>query len=230
MTSLETEYSFTAAIRSKGEQGNAWKLEFDWKLPGSKFPFVLYGRDWEDIEGWDVGDRPEVVIERGNLKEGKDGRYSTDYFYDLVSIDTPSNAERPTPQRDSSSIPHPSGKGIQEQPPAPSLDPIQERIERGMAFNAAYTLLAQRPLQESLVDEDFIADLRRLRDVILREVVQVPVAPMHYCYDHEATRIQNPKSNNWAHQLPDKTWCVEAQDAATPAAGPGAEAETGDLP
>ena len=89
MTTLATEYRFTAAINSKGKQGNGWKVEFNYQLPGSKYPFVLYGQNFDDIEGWNVGDEPEVVIARGKLKADKDGKYSTDYFYDLVSIEVP---------------------------------------------------------------------------------------------------------------------------------------------
>ena len=85
-TDLPLEYTFIAKITSKGKQGSSWKLEFDWQLPGSRFPFVLYGRDPEDIKNWRDGDCPEVSITRGLLKGGKTGQYASDYFYDLVSM------------------------------------------------------------------------------------------------------------------------------------------------
>src|SRR3990167_4620203 len=88
MPQVADSYQFQAAIQSKGKQRNndGWTLTVDWKLPGSKFELVLYGQDWDDIEGWNVGDCPLISINRGNLKDGKEGKYTSDYFWDLADI------------------------------------------------------------------------------------------------------------------------------------------------
>ena len=55
---------------------------------------------------------------------------------------------------------------------------------------------------------DPINFLWELRDKIYRNVTKRPFQPEHYCYQHQAERIQNPKSSNWEHKLGDAIWCV----------------------
>ena len=87
-TAIESQYHFTAEVKSKGKQQNrdGWAMVVDWKLPGSKFDLTLYGQDWETVQGFEVGETAIITINQGNLKANKDGRYSTDYFWDMVSI------------------------------------------------------------------------------------------------------------------------------------------------
>jgi hypothetical protein len=68
----------------------------------------------------------------------------------------------------------------------PPKDALQTRIEIGMAFNAAYTLLASSlPLLSPIDDPaDFSTHaLRVLRDRIYNEVILQPVAPAGYAYN-----------------------------------------------
>ena len=223
MTTLPLEYQFTAPITSKGRQGNGWKLEFDWNLPGSKFPFVLYGQSFDDIEGWDVGDRPNVHVARGSLKSGKEGRYSTDYFYDLVSIDNEAisqpRADAPAP----SATALRSGKGIpHERPETPPEEPgsfqanIQYRIQLGMAFNAAVSLTAGTMPEDqndafdlATLDQWRLQRIRYLRDRLFNEVILVPVAPPHWCYRHDIQNVQSTKTQVWGHVLEGRPPCTE---------------------
>ena len=43
-TATESQYHFTAEVKSKGKQQNrdGWSMVVDWKLPGSKFDLTLY--------------------------------------------------------------------------------------------------------------------------------------------------------------------------------------------
>ncbi len=135
-TDLPLDYTFIARITSKGKQGSSWKLEFDWQLPGSRFPFVLYGRDPQDIEGWSDGDCPEVTIARGVLKSGKTGQYASDYFYDLASMEAPVNGYPDTFQ------PTPPDPRRGQAPSAATdwRDPTRASIERQVALKAAVEL------------------------------------------------------------------------------------------
>ena len=137
MTTLPVEYRFVARITSKGKQGSSWKLEFDWNLPGSRFPFVLYGRDPADIESWHDGECPEVTITRGLLKSGKTGQYASDYFYDLVSMLIPDEGARHAVPVLAPDTPAPWG----EPTPDPGWrDPVRASIERQVALKAAVEL------------------------------------------------------------------------------------------
>lgn len=133
MTAEATQQVFIATIKGIGEQGAGWKMEFDWKLPGSKFPFVLYGRDSLDIEGWAIGDRAEVTITQGNLKADKTGRYASDYFYDLVSLESVSADVSPRPK-----TPPPFPRSTEPTTPSKTpQDPRQVSIERQVALKEA---------------------------------------------------------------------------------------------
>ena len=231
MTTQATEYTFVAAINSKGRQGGNWKLEFDWKLPGSKFPFLLYGREDSDIEGWNVGDTPQVTVAQGNLKSGKTGQYPSDFFYDLVSMEIPdgplvgreprTTGPHPTFVKDGPPVMPDYDEPEPQWPAPPPVDHIQARIEKGMAFNAAVALLAQQRLSLPVL----FSRLRQLRDALLHGVIRVPVAPPHFCYEHETERVQSPRTGAWGHRLPDGKGCVDTgAGAAAPATG-GAEVE-----
>ena len=222
MTTLAQDYQFTAPITGKGKQGNGWKLEFDWNLPGSKFPFVLYGQSFDDIEGWDVGDRPNVHVARGSLKAGKEGRYSTDYFYDLVSIDNEAISQPRANAPGPSAALLRSGKGIpQESPETPPQEPetfqdhVQYRIQLGMAFNAAVSLIGVAMPIVGGIEEDQNLDywrlrrIRYLRDRLLKEVILVPVAPPHWCYRHDVQNIKSTKTGVWGHLLEGRSPCTE---------------------
>lgn len=212
-TAIQDSYSFNAKLKSKGEQRNndGWTITLDWKLPGSQYDLVLYGRDWGEVEGVGVGDFREWIIRKGNLKQGKDGKYTSDYFWDLEGFDEPPNeplAEpfvgKPLP--DAAQAPQ---RGSQE----PPSDDIQTRIEKGMAFNAAYTLVSAVRGSTGMDYEAAVPRIRWLRDLIYHEVIQMPVAPAHYCYSCEQAFVLGPAGANgspgrWRHRLGDG-WCME---------------------
>ena len=70
--------------KPKSQKGFALTLAHTW--PSSKFPTVLYGQDEEQVKGLAPGDAVAVLVQKGNLKQGKDPKYETSYFWDMVSI------------------------------------------------------------------------------------------------------------------------------------------------
>lgn len=214
---LSETYTFTATITSKGKQGSNWKLEFDWQLPGSRFPFVLYGREPTDIEGWNPGDTVLVSIAQGNLKSGKTGQYSTDFFYDMVSIEEPQakepvaakkaieatdDAGRRVPPWDKSNQASATPKRNPEEPP-----PVPQALGACQNHAMAFIESGIMPIPEG---RDPINYLWELRDMVYRGVNKKPYQPQPFCYQHETDLIKSAKSGAWGHVLPDGTACVDA--------------------
>ena len=214
-TQVQDEYIFTSRIKSLGEQQNneGWRLELEWKLPGSKFPLSLYGMKWEDVEGWKSGSTAEIHISKGNLKNDKDGRYTSDYFWDLTYIAEPSGEHLVTwstptgdaelPSRTASPEPQ---RGALTRP-----DDVQTRIDIGMAFNAAYTLVSAVRGSTGMDYEAAVPRIRWLRDLIYHEVIQKGIAPEGYCYLHEE-HCRQGKTGKWGHQRDDGLWCVDHEN------------------
>ena len=218
----QTEFNFTKPIVGKSKRGNAWAIEFDWKLPGSKYNLVVYERDPETIEGWNVGDCPTVTIVQGALKEGKDGQYNTDYFYDLASIEEASDspedwgraAGQTTPPLPDRQRTPPTAQGRikplhEDAPPLPqALGACQNHA---MAFIQS-GIIAVPP------DRDPLNFLWELRDRIYRNVNQRPYQPEHWCYQHQCQNEQSKRSGLWGHVMPSGAPCIEPQDATTESA------------
>jgi len=221
-TQVQDEYIFTSRVKSLGEQqnNNGWRLELEWKLPGSKFPLWLYGMDWEDVKGWGAGSTAEVHISKGNLKNDKDGRYTSDYFWDLTYIAEPSNIliipSEEVPLTDVPRMPSPTASPEPRRGALSRPDDVQTRIDIGMAFNAAYTLLSTDPLcYWDAMKMDVATKVRMFRDHLYREVIQKGIAPEGYCYLHEEG-CQQGKTGKWGHQIDDGVWCVNGIEQVHP--------------
>ena len=129
-------------------------------------------------------------------------------YRDIVSIepaDAPSGSQEPDAMEDHFEEQGDQRDGRQTREPVkPPKEPIQERIEIGMAFNGAYTLIASQGCQGEMV-----AEIRMLRDRLLHEVILIPPAPAHYCYEHEAAR-SSIKGETWVHRVSETVFCHEA--------------------
>jgi hypothetical protein len=115
-------------------------MTVDWQLPGSKFELVLYGQDWEDVEGREVGDRCFFDIVKGGLKEGKSGNYASDHFWNLSVIDAQRSTVKAAPVQKPAPAPAAAPSGV-SQAPERSID---QRIAWNSAINNATNLFAQR--------------------------------------------------------------------------------------
>jgi len=217
-TAIASQYEFTAEIQAKGKQQNrdGWAMVVDWKLPGSKFDLTLYGTNWDTVEGHDVGELVTITIQQGNLKSNKDGRYSSDFFWDMASIEASEEVQAPH------GLLHPKPK-----PPAPrsaqqpgiqpaDWEPPPNPAALGACHNHAVDFIVAGilPLPEG---RELVGWIRELRDRFYREINQAPLAPLHYCYGHDEERRQG-KSGAWGHLIPadglihdEDIWCLEMQ-------------------
>ena len=226
-TAIESQYHFTAAIQSKGKQQNrdGWAMVVDWKLPGSRYDLTLYGQDWETIEAHDVGDTAIITINQGNLKANKDGKYSTDYFWDMVSIEATwiaGNGERVASDEASpvQAPPKPEDPAPRSDPPArtpaPNMEPPPNPAALGACHNHAVDFVVRGilPIPEG---RELFGWVRELRDRFYREINQAPVMPLHYCYQHDQERRQGP-TGGWGHLLPkeaddaENSYCIEGRE------------------
>jgi len=219
-TAIESQYHFTAEVKSKGKQQNrdGWAMVVDWKLPGSKFDLTLYGQDWETVQGFEVGETAIITINQGNLKKDKTGQYSTDYFWDMVSIEATwiGGDEAPPVQAPPKPNPAPA-------PPARTSAPKDQPFEippnpaaLGACHNHAVDFIVRGvlPVPEG---RELFGWIRELRDRFYREINQAPVAPLHYCYQHDQERRQGP-DGGWGHILPkqadgdENSYCIEGRE------------------
>ena len=207
-TVIKDSYSFNAKLKSKGQQRNndGWTITVDWRLPGSQYDLVLYGKDWDDLGSLEVGDFTGVMISKGNLKQEKDGRYASDYFWDLEGFDAPGPDNQPanpalTKEFEGKPLPE-AAQAPQRGSQQPPSDDIQTRIQVGQATNIAAEWLTKTTV--SLNDRFPIEALRNLRDCIYHEVMLVPVAPAHYCHEHQSTRRPGAKTGAWVHLIDGK--------------------------
>ena len=232
MTAIQTEYRFTAKITGKAETpGGTPYLQFDWKLPGDQYAFqLLLGQEKDVYEAWNPGQVATVIVTQGPLKSGKNGNYARDYFWNVESIGE-GVGTMPEPDRHAPENTH---RQPQTGPPAnpsidyhedpdrplattPPKDDIQVRIEKGMAFNAAYTLAANDPVFGRADWDSANTEIRLLRDRLYHEVILVPIAPEHFCYIHETTHHGN-EAGVYGHRDGDG-WCMEDAPVAPEANG-----------
>jgi hypothetical protein len=227
-TAIESQYHFTAEVKSKGKQQNrdGWAMTVDWKLPGSKFDLTLYGQDWETVRDVVIDEKGQgplciFTINQGNLKGNKDGRYSTDYFWDMVSIE-------PTIAGDGERVASDEAPPVQAPPkpkpdpappartPAPNMETLPNPAALGACHNHAVDFIVRGvlPVPEG---RELFGWVRELRDRFYREINQAPVMPLHYCYEHDQERQQGP-TGGWGHLLPkeadddEKSYCIEGRE------------------
>lgn len=129
-----------------------------------------------------------------------------------VATDSAPSVQPPQSQREGQETPPWDDEEGAKHLPGEYKDPVQIRIEKGMAFNAAYTLLAgifSHPTIPNKVPiwENVPAELRQLRDRIYHEVILVPVAP-RWCHKHHQP-LQHSTSGKWGHLVDGEDPCIE---------------------
>ncbi len=217
-TEQMTQHKFTAEIESIGKPfrgGDGWDILVDWKLPGSQYNQHISGQNWDDIEGYAVGQTHNWVLNRGNLKQGKDGKYTTDYFWDWdksgtstppatqPGLDTyPTNAPDPHDEFTDAFAGKPDAPSGHE---SPNAGIKVEGVVRGHYENLAAEALKVQGLQLSGFN------IRITRDLLYHELHNVPIMPKHWCYTHDVVWEESvKKEGQWYHKFGD-AWCVEGQ-------------------
>ena len=215
-TTIESQYQFTAEVKSKGKQQNrdGWAMVVDWKLPGSRYDLTLYGTNWETVEGHDVGELVTITIQQGNLKANKEGQYSSDFFWDMESIEAGggivASEEVQAPPKPTPPDPRPAPPTRTDFEPPPNPAALGACHNHAVDFITAGIL----PLPEG---RELVGWIRELRDRFYRDINQAPLMHLHYCYQHNEERRQG-KNGGWGHLLPkeaddhEDAYCIEHRE------------------
>jgi hypothetical protein len=133
---MDTSFAFISTIQAlgKAQSGNGWALTFDWHMPDSTYNQIVNGQDWGEISGFGLGDKVKATLTRGNLKQGKSGSKTYDYFWNLESLEHTSESTPAPAQREA-------------QAPAVSVD---LRIAWNSAVNNAVQLHGPCPNAEAI--------------------------------------------------------------------------------
>ena len=209
---METTYSFTAPIKQLGnnQSNTGWSITFDWKMPDSQYDFVLGGNKWEDVEQFKVNDVPDVVIQQGSLKRGKEGNKTYDYYWNLVSIARGSGVPTPTPVASSGG--HYGSEQVVDGKIQLSLD---NRIAWNSAVNNAVHTLG--PDQDLMSRKDDIDDLlMHLAEVKLLAMEYFKIITTGLPQQEPAPEWRDPRDGPITQTEDDATGVVFPNDGSPP--------------
>lgn len=201
---MTTEQQTTAQILkvsdATGKNGPQWELKVKW-------PWHPAGNKYGDSIWIDVNDFPEkpsigvhsVVALKGTVKKKQDGGYhdgSQDWMYnfDILSFN---GSARPADD-------YQDPRAQEPRTERPNTGIVVEGVVQGHLEKLATDLYnAERDISEPI---DYLR-IRKIRDAFFHLVKEVPIAPEHWCYEHQAAR-RATKSGSYVHQLGDQ-WCSE---------------------
>jgi hypothetical protein len=235
-----TQHRFSAEIESIGKPhsgGPGWTIVLNWKLPGSNYNQHISGQNWDDIAGFQVGQAHDWVINIGNLKNKKSGRYASDYFWDWDKTGNskpPVAVAPPGPEADqffTGKPDTPSGPtGGNYQPSNASRYTKDELIVRQVAAKGAFDMIsAQIYMPESFDEllETFYHKIMGYAQPSVADDVSVPpmevneepsptapAAPSeHYCAKHQI-KYDPYSDGRYGHKWnDDKHWCLEGSES-----------------
>ena len=204
MTTIQATPRNIQGIISRVDPDN--KVWLDQTKPKLEFPVGYFIRGdalVEQIRAME-GQTANLVISPDRVKQNKtdDGNYGS-YWWSVLSegaIDVQA-PPKPSPE------PDPTGEP-REIPPNPAA--------LGACHNHAVEFIVRGvlPLPEG---RELFGWIHELRDRFYREINQAPLAPLHYCYDHNEERRQG-KNGGWGHLLPkqadgeEDSYCIEGQE------------------
>ena len=233
-----TQHRFTAEIENIGKPfsgGPGWDILLDWKLPGSNYNQHIGGQNWDDIEGFQVGQTHDWVINIGNKKRDKSGRYASDYFWDWDKTGNskpPVAVAPPGPEADqffTGKPDTPSGPtGGNYQSPSASLYTRDELIVRQVAAKGAFDMISAQIYMPESFDElletfyhkimgytqPSVTDDVSMPAMEVNEAPAAPAAPVvqeHHCEKHGVGF--NKYSNGYMHKVAGTdAYCHEGVD------------------
>ena len=236
----QTQHRFTAEIETIGKPyngGEGWDILLDWKLPGSKYNQHISGQNWDDIKGFEVGQTRDWVLNIGNLKSNKSGRYASDYFWNW---DKTGNSKPPVVSESDAYFTGkpdtPSGlAGGGYQNPSASRYTKDELIVRQVAAKGAFDMICAQIYMPESFDElletfyhkimgyGLVEEAKKLgAEAFLEKMANEPPpsAPepepesepepeTHYCEKHKVEYSQeNDGTRRYYHKWNDH-WCME---------------------
>ena len=228
-----TQHRFTAEIENIGKPfsgGPGWDILLDWKLPGSNYNQHIGGQNWDDIEGFQVGQTHDWVINIGNKKRDKSGRYASDYFWDWAKTGNSTPPVMPEADQFFTGKPDtPSGPtGGNYQSPSASLYTRDELIVRQVAAKGAFDMISAQIYMPESFDElletfyhkimgytqPSVTDDVSMPAMEVNEAPAAPAAPVvqeHHCEKHGVGF--NKYSNGYMHKVAGTdAYCHEGVD------------------
>ena len=226
-----TQHRFTAEIENIGKPfsgGPGWDILLDWKLPGSNYNQHIGGQNWDDIEGFQVGQTHDWVINIGNKKRDKSGRYASDYFWDWDKTGNSTPPVMPEADQFFTGKPDtPSGPtGGNHQSPSASPYIKDELIVRQVAgYIAGGWVENQIIMPENFAEwldhcyvtimgytQPSVTDNVSMPAMEVNEAPAAPAAPVvqeHHCEKHGVGF--NKYNNNYMHKMggTEDTYCHE---------------------
>ena len=225
-----TQHRFSAEIESIGKPhsgGSGWTIVLNWKLPGSSYNQHISGQNWDDIAGFQVGQAHDWVINIGNLKRDKSGRYASDYFWDWDKTGNskpPVAVAPPGPEADqffTGKPDTPSGPtGGNYQPSNASRYTKDELIVRQVAAKGAFDMIsAQIYMPESFdelletfyhkimgytqpsVTDDVSMPAMEVNEAPAAPVPAAPVVKEHHCEKHGVDYGPSKVPGHFEHQV-----------------------------
>lgn len=161
---------------------------------GGRFPETYKCWDPKQMEHVVLNTVTSLILRQDNVKPGRedDGDHNS-YWWSIAGV-----AETPA-EPDYTAQSAPSDQ-------APDIPPNPAALGACQNHAVDFIIAGITPVPEGRVLDSFI---RELRDRFYRNINQAPLAPPHYCYQHEAERKLSPKTKVWGHVLEDGTGCVE---------------------
>jgi len=213
-TAEETQHRFNAAIESLGNQqkGKGWHMVLDWKLPGSQYGLSIYGQDWSEVEGYAVNQSHDWTINRGTLKQGKDAKYASSFFWDWDKEGTSSPPAHSNGNRATGADWDDMGDPRAQEPTNGSVSPNKGIVVEGVVQGHLEKLAVDLYLgiHAQIGEAPNYSLIREIRDGLYHQVKQQPIQPEHYCYEDEAPR-QPTKAGTWVHPFGDGLFCSETR-------------------
>ncbi len=239
MTAPKTEttiHRFDASILGKEKRGQKTMLKLDWKLPSSKYELTLYVDD-DDADILHIGDRLHWTIRRESLKDGKEGKYPTDYFWGWDKDDSAATRNSPTVYQDdaersmnedfapsnhedqsgwdklgnSDGPPPGDPRDGQQRAESPNAGIVVEGVVQGhlekLAVDLYVRLRAEGWDEGQPVNYTYI---REIRDGLYHQVKKQLIRPEHFCYEH-STQMQHGNTGYGHRVAEENAWCIEGQ-------------------
>ena len=205
--------SITGTIKSVDSDNKAWLEQTKPKLE-HPVGYFIRGPELVDLLKSLEGQTVNLIIGPDRIKKDRadDGNFAS-YWWSIRSEET--SDEAPPVQ----APPKPQDPAPRSDPPARTPAPKDQPFEippnpaaLGACHNHAVDFIVRGvlPIPEG---RELFGWVRELRDRFYREINQAPVAPLHYCYQHDQERRQG-KTGAWGHLIPEtsedaESWCVE---------------------